>query len=314
MAQPIALTDVTFSYGKRRGVFGLTFSVEAGEIFGFLGPNGAGKTTTIRQLMGFMRPERGSARIFGLDCWRDATLVKARVGFLPGDIHLYEQLTCAEFLDFFAGFRPNAPEQHRRALAARLDLDLRQRIKHLSKGNRQKLALVQALMHDAPLLILDEPSSGLDPLMQEGLLDLLREERARGKTIFLSSHQLSEVEQIAQRVGIIREGRLVTVEDVAQLKARRERRMTVTLHEPVPAERFGTLAGVRVIEVAPDGQQIDLAVHGAPGPLLRLLADLPVADFIYGPPDLEGVFLQYYMDETAAGAPVANLASQEVAR
>ena len=313
MAQPIALTDVTFSYGKRRGVFDLTFSVEAGEIFGFLGPNGAGKTTTIRQLMGFMRPERGSARIFGFDCWRESTLVKSRVGFLPGDIHLYEQLTCAEFLDFFAGFRPNAPGQRRRALAARLDLDLRQRIKHLSKGNRQKLALVQALMHDAPLLILDEPSSGLDPLMQEGLLALLREERARGKTIFLSSHQLPEVEQIAQRVGIIREGQLVTIEDVAHLKARRERRMTITLREPVPAERFEALAEVRVTAAAPDGQQVNLAVRGEPGPLLRLLAELPVADFTYGPPDLEGVFLQYYTDETA-GAPIAERVPQGVAR
>lgn len=313
MPAPIELAGLTFSYGKRRGIDDLTFSVREGEIFGFLGPNGAGKTTTIRQLMGLIKPSNGSARVFGLDCWRDAAAVKGRVGFLPGDIRLYERLTCAELLDFFAAFRPGTTER-RRALVERLDLDLGQRIRQLSKGNRQKLALVQALMHDAPLLILDEPSSGLDPLMQEGLLALLREEQARGKTIFLSSHQLPEVEQIAQRVAIIREGRLVAVEDVAQLRARRERRMEIALREPVDAGRFSGLAGVRVVETAPGGRDFVLAVRGEPGPLLRLLAELPVADFTFGPPDLEGVFLHYYTDGAAsASAPVAQAATQGVA-
>jgi ABC-2 type transport system ATP-binding protein len=314
MAAPIELAGLTFSYGERRGIVDLTLAVREGEIFGFLGPNGAGKTTTIRQLMGLLRPSGGSARVFGLDCWRDAPAVKGRVGFLPGEIRLYERLTCAEFLDFFAAFRPGSAAR-RRALVERLDLDLAVRIKHLSKGNRQKLALVQALMHDAPLLILDEPSSGLDPLMQEGLLALLREERARGKTIFLSSHQLPEVEQIAQRVAIIREGRLVAMEDVAQLKARRERRMAVVLREPVDAGRFASLAGVRVLDADPGGRRLALGVRGEPGPLLRLLAELPVADFTFGPPDLEGVFLQYYTDgASAAGARAIRPAAREVVR
>jgi ABC-2 type transport system ATP-binding protein len=313
MSAPIELTDLAFSYGKRRGIIDLTFTVRAGEIFGFLGPNGAGKTTTIRQLMGLLRPSGGSARVFGLDCWRDAAAVKGRVGFLPGDIRLYEHLNCAEFLDFFAGFRPGSAAR-RRALVERLDLDLEQRIRQLSKGNRQKLALVQALMHDAPLLIMDEPSSVLDPLLQEGLLALLREEQARGKTIFLSSHQLPEVEQIAQRVAIIREGRLVAVEDVAQLQARRERRMEVVLREPVEAGRFAALPGVRVLEALPGGRGFTLAVRGEPGPLLRLLAELPVADFTFGPPDLESVVLHSYTDgATMAGAQMPRPAAREVA-
>jgi ABC-2 type transport system ATP-binding protein len=313
MAPPVELTDLTFSYGKHRGIADLTLAIRDGEVFGFLGPNGAGKTTTIRTLMGLLRPSAGSARVFGLDCWRDAPAVKARIGFLPGDIRLYERLTCAEFLDFFAAFRPGAPPR-RRALAERLKLDLGQQIKHLSKGNRQKLALVQALMHDAPLLVLDEPSSGLDPLNQEELLALLREEQARGKTIFLSSHQLPEVEQVAQRAAIIREGRLVAVEDVAQLKAQRERRMEVALRVSVDPGRFANLAGVRVIAAAPDENQFTLAVRGEPGPLLRLLAELPVADFTFGPPDLEDVFLHYYSAEaTTAEAQAAVPAARGVA-
>src|SRR5947209_13477256 len=219
MTEAIRTRELTKDYGAGRGLFDLDLEVHAGEVFGFLGPNGAGKTTTIRQLMGLLRPTSGGARIFGLDCWADSTAAKAKVGFLPGDIRLYEQLTGAEFLDFFAAFRDGhrADPRHRRELVERLEVETHRKIKHLSKGNRQKLAIVQALMHDAPLLILDEPSSGLDPLMQLGLIELLREEHAHGRTIFLSSHVLPEVERIAHRVAVIREGRLVAVEEVARL-------------------------------------------------------------------------------------------------
>ncbi|MDQ3923461.1 MAG: ABC transporter ATP-binding protein [Actinomycetota bacterium] len=301
---PIEAERLTRYYGKRRGVIDLTFEVEEGEIFGFLGPNGAGKTTTIRQLMGMMRPSSGSARVFGLDCWHDSTLVKEKVGFLPGEIHLYEKMTGEEFLDFFGAFRRSRNEGRQRALAKRLELDLSQHIKHMSKGNRQKLAVVQALMHDAPLLVLDEPSSGLDPLMQVEFVNLLREEQARGKTVFLSSHQLLEVERIAHRVAIIREGRLVAVEEVAHLKTLRERRMEVVLHEPVPRARFSALEGVRVVSEAPGGKQIELAVRGKLGPLLRTLSEMPVDDLTFGPPDLEDVFLHYYSGD---GEPTTKL-------
>ncbi|HET7038097.1 MAG TPA: ABC transporter ATP-binding protein [Thermomicrobiaceae bacterium] len=299
VAPPIALRQLTKRYGARRGVLDLDLAVAQGEIFGFLGPNGAGKTTTIRVLMGLIRPSAGEARIFGRDCWRQSTEVKSLVGFLPGEVHLQEQLTGRDVLAFFAAFRGAGDLTRGLKLAEYLDLDLGLRVKHLSKGNRQKLAVVQALMHDAPLVILDEPSSGLDPLMQATLLELLREEQARGRTVFLSSHVLPEVEQVAQRVAIIREGRLVAVEDVARLKALREREMLVLLAEPVAAapERLAALPGVRVLGIDPAGRQLRLAVRGAPGPLLRLLSELPVEDLTYGPPDLESVFLHYYAPE-----------------
>jgi ABC-2 type transport system ATP-binding protein len=293
---PIVVERLTRSYGTQRGIVDVDFSVAAGEIFGFLGPNGAGKTTTIRVLMGLLRPTAGRARIFGRDCWTDASEVKGLVGFLPGDMHLYEKWTGNEFLDFFAAFRGGGHPARRRALVERFSLDLSRAVRHLSKGNRQKLGLVQALMHDAPLLILDEPSSGLDPLMQVELLDLLREEQAAGKTVFLSSHALPEVERVADRAGIIRDGRLVAVEDVANLKATRERRMEVMLHAPLQPGTFDALEGVRLLSTHGDGRHVELGVRGELRPLLRLLSDLPVDDVVYGPPDLESVFLHYYGD------------------
>jgi ABC-2 type transport system ATP-binding protein len=300
MALPILLEGVTRFYGKHRGVEDISFAVEEGEIFGFLGPNGAGKTTTIRMLMGLIRPSGGSAHIFGRDCWADSAAVKTDVGFLPGDIRLYERMTGHEFLDFFAAFRSGKGRDRGRKLAARLGVDLDRSIRHLSKGNRQKLAIVQALMHDAPMLIMDEPSSGLDPLVQSELLEIFLEEQARGKTLFLSSHVLPEVERIAHRVAIIREGRLVTVEEVARLRAMRERQMEVLLREPVSPERFAVLDGVRVMATDPVNRQLILGVRGDIQPLLRLLGELPVEDIIYGPPDLEDVFLHFYGPAEAA--------------
>lgn len=300
---PVRAEGLTRYYGKRRGVIDLSFEVGEGEIFGFLGPNGSGKTTTIRQLMGLLRPTSGNAQVFGLDCWRDSKRVKELVGFLPGEIHLYEKMTGEELLDFFAAFRNSRDPRRRGELIERLGLDTSQRIKHMSKGTRQKLVVVQALMHDAPLLVLDEPSSGLDPLMQVEFVELLREEQNRGKTIFLSSHQLLEVERIAHRVAIIREGRLVAVVEVARLKALRERRMEVILHEPVPRERFSALEGVRMVRVAPDGRELELAVRGGLGPLLRTLGEMPVDDLTFGPPDLEDIFLHYYSGEEPKERP-----------
>jgi ABC-2 type transport system ATP-binding protein len=305
MNAPIHIEHLTRSYGSHRGIIDVSLDVEPGEVFGFLGPNGAGKTTTIRLLMGLIRPTSGTARIFGLDCWNDAAAVKAKVGFLPGELHLYERMTGKEFLAFFAAFRPGDDPRRRIELANRLDLDLDQQVRHLSKGNRQKLAIVQALMHDAPLLILDEPSSGLDPLMQATLIDLLREERDRGKTIFLSSHIMTEVERVANRVGIIREGRLVAVEKVAHLSALRERRMEIMLDGPMAPEHFARIPGVRLISVDESGRHIELAVSGPIKPLLPLLNSAPVADITIGPPDLESVFLHYYEpSETRTHEPV----------
>lgn len=294
MGPSITFSNLTHFYGKRRGVIDLSFDVMDGEIFGFLGPNGAGKTTTIRHLMGLLQPDSGTTSVFDWDCWRESPQVKARVGFLPGELHFYENMTGHEFLDFFASFRSGQDPRRRETLVRRLDLDLSPTIKHLSKGNRQKLAIVQALMHDAPLLILDEPSSGLDPLLQIDLLKLLQEEQARGKTVFLSSHQLSEVERIADRVAIIRDGHLVMVEKVERLKQLRERRMEVTFHTPVAADLFSHLDGVRVLDVERGGRHFHLGVRGGLQPLLKELGDLPVDDLEYAPADLESIFLQYY--------------------
>ena len=310
---PIKAEGLTRFYGKRRGILDLSFEVNEGEIFGFLGPNGSGKTTTIRQLMGLMRPTSGSASVFGLDCWRDSRRVKELVGFLPGDIRLYEKMSGDEFLDFFAAFRKRKYPRLRRDLVERLELDTGQKIKHMSKGNRQKLAVVQALMHDAPFLILDEPSSGLDPLMQVEFVELLREERARGKSVFLSSHQLPEVERIADRAAIIREGQLVAIEDVARLKTLRERHMEVILHEPVAPERFSNLEDVRVVSVNPGGRHVELAVRGHLGPLLRTLGEMPVDDLTFRPPDLESIFLHYYSGD-AEGSEEQAVRPEEVAR
>uniref|UniRef100_A0A831X137 ABC transporter ATP-binding protein n=1 Tax=Thermorudis peleae TaxID=1382356 RepID=A0A831X137_9BACT len=296
---PIQVNGLTRFYGKNRGVDDLAFTVERGEIFGFLGPNGAGKTTTIRLLMGLIQPTRGSARIFGLDCWRDATAVKSHVGYVPGDARLYEAMTGAQFLDFLAGFRSGIDPARRRMLVERFDVDLSRTIKHLSKGNRQKLALVQAFMHDPPLLILDEPSSGLDPLMQRELLTFLREEQARGKTIFLSSHLLYEVEQVADRVGIIRDGRLVAVATIEELKRQRTRRMEVAFSMPIDLAQLASVDGVQVLQVREGGRWVELGVSDGLPVLLRRLSELPVVDLVYAPPDLDSVFMGYYQRQEA---------------
>lgn len=293
MPAPIEIQTLTRSYGERRGVIDLDLTVNHGEIFGFLGPNGAGKSTTIRVLMGLLQPTSGTARIDGLDCWSQASRVKAKVGFLPGELHLYDQMTGAKFLDFFAGFRPDS-RARRRELVERLELDLTQKVKAMSKGNRQKLAIIQALMYRAPVLLLDEPSSGLDPLMAEELLRLLREEREEGRTVFLSSHLLQEVEEIADRVGIIRDGRLVDVDTMEHLRSLRERPMKISLSEPVSLDQLQGVPGVRVRSVEEGGKEITLSVRGPLAPLLGALSRMPVADLTYGPPDLESLFMQFY--------------------
>src|SRR5919204_4940364 len=299
MAIPIEVHGLTRYYGRRRGVLDVSFHVNEGEVFAFLGPNGAGKTTTIRQLMGLLRPTSGSAHVFGLDCWSDSPRVKERIGFLPGEMRLYEHLTGRAFLDYFASFRKSRDRKRLDALLERLELDVSQQIRHMSKGNRQKLGIVQALMHDAPLLVLDEPSSGLDPLKQVTFLQLLHDERARGKTIFLSSHAIPEVERIADRVGIIREGRLVAVESIESLKSKRARHAGVLFSAPVDGARFTSLDGVRVLSRADDGKRYELAVPGDLRPLLRALADLPLEDLTLAGADLETIFLHYYAEEPA---------------
>ncbi len=296
---PILIDRLTKSYGKQRGIQNIDLTVERGEVFGFLGPNGAGKTTTIRLLIGLLRPTGGAAKIFGRDCWARPGRVHRDVAFIPGDLRLYEQLGVMEFLRFMARLHGGVKRGRIEGLAERLELDLRRQIRHLSKGNRQKVGLVQALMHEAPLLILDEPSSGLDPLMEVVFLQLLREERAAGRTVFLSSHNLSEVERVCDRVAVIRDGKLVMVEQVEALKANRVREMTITFRQPIDPRTFES-DGIVMLERSE--RRIRISVRGDLNPLIRTLAQYDVQDLAIREPSLEDIFLHYYQDRPAEPA------------
>ena len=292
---PIEVRNLTRYYGEHRGIIDVSFVVEEGSVFGFLGPNGAGKTTLIRHLMGILKPTSGSARIFGRDCWEDRAAVKAFVGFLPSDLQFQQRLTARRLLEFYGGFRPDRTYRDRiETLAERFDLDLSRSVHELSSGNRQKVGLIQAFMHDAPLLILDEPTAGLDPLKQQEFIALVAEERRRGKTIFLSSHDLHEVERIATHAGLIRDGELATVERIDDLRSQRRRHMDVALSTPSDLAGLKRLESVESLSVSDDGTRIGMLVSRPVLPVLQELAKLPVDDLTYGPPDLESVFITYY--------------------
>jgi ABC-2 type transport system ATP-binding protein len=295
MAAPaIQAEGLTKSYGSSRGVVDLTFEVERGEVFGYLGPNGAGKTTTIRLLLDLIRPTRGRAVVLGLDARRDSVEVRRHVGYVPGELALYPRLTGREHLSFYASLRGGVDPRAVDDLVERLDLDLDRPVADLSKGNRQKVGLVQALMHRPELLVLDEPTSGIDPLVQQEFYRLVRERTAAGGTVLLSSHVLSEVEHVADRVAIVREGRLVVVEDVAGLKARAVRRLVVHFAAPVAAEPFASLPGVRSVEA--DGTGLRFEVEGSLDTLVKAIAAHEVVDIVSHEPDLEEIFLSYYRE------------------
>ena len=239
MAPAIELRGVVKSYGETRALRGINLRVEAGRIFGFLGPNGAGKTTTIRILLDLIRPDEGEARVLGRDCQRESVDVRLNIGYVPGELRLYEGMRGDEFLDYIDSFRPKKRDGiFRTQLCERLGLDASKHIRTLSKGNRQKVGLVQALMHRPEVLLLDEPTSGLDPLVQEEVVRILEETVAEGRTVFFSSHVLSEVDRIAQTVAIIRAGEIVAVEDVARLKSRSVHVIEVTFASPPPDGLF----------------------------------------------------------------------------
>jgi ABC-2 type transport system ATP-binding protein len=289
--------SLTKWYGAHRGVDALDFAVEPGEVFGLLGPNGAGKTTTIRLLLDLIRPTGGTARVFG-ESPRGNAALRRRVGYLPGDLRLYERLTARQQLTYFAGLRGLAHLGRADELAARLDVELDRAQRTLSKGNRQKVGLVQAFMHDPELLILDEPTSGLDPLVQQLFAELLDEARRRGATVLISSHVLPEVQVLADRVALLREGRLVLLDTVDALRRHAPPRMTVTLAAPPAPGAFGDLRGVR--ELARDGTTITFAVEGEPDALVKALAAHHVTALESREADLEDVFLSFYGGGDAA--------------
>ncbi len=292
MDAALAIRGLTKRYGNVVGVQGLTLDLAPGEVLGFLGPNGAGKTTTIRVVLDLIRPTEGSVRVLGLDARAGSVEIRRRLGYLPGDLALYERLTARELLGYFARLRRGVEAERIDALAARLELDLDRPIRTLSSGNRQKVGVLQAFMHDPELLVLDEPTTELDPLMQAVVHELVREAAGRGAAVFFSSHQLAEVERIAHRVAIIRRGRLVAVDTVADLRARAPRLVEVRFARPVDPEPFRALEPVRSVEG--EGVTLRFAVHGPIDRLLKELARHEVVELLAREPDLEEIFMAYY--------------------
>ncbi len=296
----IETEGLTKRYGSARGIEDVTLSVEAGEVFGFLGPNGAGKTTTIRTLLDLLHPTAGSARIFGLDSHRESVAIRARLGNLPGDFGYGPAASGREVIGLLARLRGVAGLGRAESLAKRFRADLDRPLGQLSRGNRQKVGLISATFHAPELLILDEPTGGLDPLMQEEFLALVAEERERGCAVFLSSHELDEVERVCDRVGIVRDGRLIAIERIADLLGKARRKLTAELAEAVDvAAELRALPRVEDVEVA--GRRLSLTVAGDIDPVLKALAAHHVLDLEATHPSLEQVFLTYYRDEEGEG-------------
>ncbi|HZT75898.1 MAG TPA: ABC transporter ATP-binding protein [Vicinamibacterales bacterium] len=298
-APAIRLDHLVKRYGRIGAVDDVSLEVEAGEIFGFLGLNGAGKTTTIRMLLDLVRPTAGRAEVFGHDCRESGRAVRADVGYLPSELGFYGDMTGEATLDLLGRLarRPVDPDR-RRALLDRLQLstrDLGRRVREYSTGMRRKLGLVQAFQADPPLLILDEPTDGLDPLMQDAVYALLADVRQRGRTVFMSSHVLPEVERVCDRIGLLRRGRLVLVSPVADVRRMSARRVTIAFAEPVPAPSGAWPDGCEAIAIAP--RAWTLQVSGPLGSVMARIAGLPIADVDVHEPRLEDVLRRYYRDE-----------------
>ena len=291
----IATESLSKRYGTTLALDHLTLAVPVGEIFGYLGSNGAGKTTTIRLLLDLIRPTSGTIRVLGLDPRRDGRAVRRRVGYLPGELVLYERLTGAQLLSHFGHLRGGVNWTTVTGLADRLDVDLHRPIRSLSKGNKQKIGLIQALMSEPELLVLDEPTSGLDPLMQQTVHEMLLEARRKGRTVFLSSHILNEVERIADRVGVLRTGRLVAIEDVDSLKHKAMRHVTARFARPIPVNAFLRVPGVT--DAVLRDRDLELNLAGPIDSLVKALARFDVSDLQIGEPDLEQIFLTFYAEQ-----------------
>ena len=297
----IETIGLTKFYGHTRGIEAIDLTVRQGEVFGFLGPNGAGKTTTIRLLLDLIRPTCGQARILGLDCRRRSVEVRRQVGYLPGEYRLYENLNGRQLLGYLGRLGGGSdPEVAASTLAARLGADLQRPIRALSHGNKQKLAIVQAFMQEAPLLILDEPTTGLDPLVQQEFFALVGEVRAAGRTVLLSSHNLTEVERVCDRVASVRDGRLVAVEEMANLRGRELRLVTLTCARPLAATAFSEVPGLSDMVV--DGVELHCTMHGPLGPLLAAAAPFEIVDILSREPSLEEFFLALYGERRSSDA------------
>ena len=292
MSATIETEKLTKTYGKNRGIRDVDLTVDEGEVFGFLGPNGAGKTTTIRTLLGLLRPSDGRAWVFGMDIRKKSVEIRERVGNLPGEFALEDRMTGEEFLRYFGRVRGVGDLDHAWELAERLEADLHRPMRRLSRGNKQKIGLIQAMFHKPPLLVLDEPTGGLDPLVQEEFLEIVEEVRAEGRTVFLSSHVLSEVERVCDRVGIIREGRLVDVEPTDRLINKAFRHVSLTFDRPVDPRPFAALPGVQALSA--EGTRLSFTLYDNLDEMIKLAARSRLVNMEYERPSLEEVFLTFY--------------------
>jgi ABC-2 type transport system ATP-binding protein len=293
----IETSGLTKHYGDVRALVDLDLAVQQGEVFGFLGPNGAGKTTTIRAMLDYITPTAGSATVLGMDAAADSVRLRHRIGYMPAEYSLYDKLTGGQYLQYFANLRGGVDGEYVAKLAKRFDADLSRKIADYSTGNKQKIGIIQAFMSQPELLILDEPSTGLDPLMQQELQALIREVQDEGRTVFLSSHTLSEVERVADRVGILRQGHLVVVERVDELKRKAIRRLDIEFESPVPDAAFASIANVR--SVSSRGRHTTVTFDGPVGDLLRTVVDHDVLNIHSREADLEEIFLAYYRNQAA---------------
>lgn len=293
LMRTIRVEKLTRDYGHGKGVFDLSFDVQKGESFGFLGPNGAGKTTTIRHLMGFLKAKSGRCSIDGLDCWRESHLIQKKLGYIAGEINLFNDMTGSGFIKFMQAYRGIASKTRTEEMIERFDFDPDIRIKKMSKGMKQKLEIVTAFMHDPDILLFDEPTSGLDPLMKNRFIDLMTEEKRRGKTILMSSHLFEEVERICQRVGIIREGKLVAVDALDELKARQMKKYIVVFKDKESAAHF---ASEFIQSKLLSDYQVEVAVQENINDFIASLHRYPLANLLAPKQSLEEAFIQYYGD------------------
>jgi len=290
----VEINRLTKYYGKSRGIVEVDLSIPEGEIFGFIGPNGAGKSTTIRILMSLIHPTSGKAEVFGMDCRTEGPSIRSRIGYLPAEANYYDDMRVGAFFDYAMKFYPKSSRPRLDMLCDRLDIDRSRRISALSTGNKKKLAVAQALLHKPDLLILDEPTAGLDPLIQNRLFELLREENARGVTIFFSSHVLSEVQKLCDRVAIIKEGRILRIESVDRLRGSLYKEVRVEFVHPEDAATFEPPESAAVRR---DGRQVSFLYNGRVDNLLRLFVPLEIENLWMDEPDLDDVFLHFYEKE-----------------
>ena len=295
MTAIIEAEKLTKFYGQHRGIVEVDLEVQEGEAFGFLGPNGAGKTTMIRTLLDHIRPTSGRARIFGIDTTEDPVAIHRRIGYLPGEFVLYDKLTGGQTLEYFANLRGGVDKDYQAGLIQRLDVDPTRKFREYSKGNKQKIGLIIALQHRPELLLLDEPTSGLDPLIQQEFYGVIREAKAEGRTVFLSSHILSEVEKTCDRVAIIRDGRLVRVDRTAALRDLAHHTVELVFTDHVPVAAFSALPGVS--DVVAEDHILRMRVFGSITPVVRAAAQYDLADFVSREPSLEETFLAEYGKE-----------------